>query len=133
LSHVPRRTVDVLRYPESPFAIYDGDGWPIESHQIGQFPDPQPRLIRKKLGMCWVNSPHHVLMGVDTHGKDIFTSEQHILHYEKDDARLRHRIERKWAREQAARLQYGIKPDVFETKLRPEVAKYGVPEGWKND
>lgn len=127
LVHVHRRTVEVVRYPDSPHAVIGDDGWPIESHQIGQYPDPQPRLIRRRPGMFWGNSPHHVLYGV-THENVIQPLD--IIHYEKNDSRHRFRIERKWAREQATRIRLGLTPDEFETRLKPEVAEYGDPEAW---
>lgn len=134
LVHVSRRTVEVMRYPNpitdepSHFAIIGEDGWPIESHQIGQYPDWQPRLIKKHSKMFWSNSPHHVLRGV----RDGFVGEQFdIIHYEKNDSRHRFLIERKWAREQATRKKLGLLPDVMETRLKPEVAHYGDPKNWK--
>jgi glycosyltransferase involved in cell wall biosynthesis len=129
LVNVPRKTFELLRYPGSPYAIYGPDNLPVVSHQIGQYPDYQPRLIRRKVGMVWANSPHHVLMGW---GKQEFLPEGHdILHFEKDDSRSRLRIEKKWARAQSVRKELGLAPDVFETTLKPEVASFSDPEAWK--
>lgn len=130
LVHVHRKTLDVIRYPDSPYAVMMEDGWPMEKSQIGQYPDPQPRLIRRRPGMFWGNSPHHILYGVRN---DFIAKPFDIIHYEKNDARHRERIEKKWAREQARRLHLGLTPDKFETKLKPEVAKYGDPEYWNEN
>lgn len=130
LVFVPRRTFDLMRYPNSPYAIVGPDGWPVKSNQIGQYPDLQPRIIKRNPALHWMNSPHHSLGGVKH--SEALTDGKDIIHYEKEDARDRLRIERKWAREQATRKRLGLTPDVFETRLKPEVAKYGDPEGWKS-
>lgn len=134
LINIPRKTFELMRFPQSPFAMYGAhiEGqpyYPIISHQIGQFPDYQPRLIRRRVGMCWANSPHHVLCGWQTQA--FLSEDMHIIHYEKDDERERLRIERKWIREQARRKELGLEADVFETKAKPEVAEYADPEAWK--
>lgn len=122
-----RRTFDLIRYEDSPHALVGEDGWPMISHQIGQYPDFQCRLIRRSKELHWVNSPHHVLLGAT------FTAniEADILHYEKDDFRDRERLERKWARAQARRIELGLIADIFETQAKPEVGSYYHPEGWK--
>lgn len=122
-----RRTFDVFRHDNSPHAIIGDDGWPIESHQIGQYPDYQCRLLKKDFKMHWVNSPHHVLIG---HVQEHYIDAD-ILHYEKEDYRERLNIERKWIRAQARRKELGLTADVFECKPKPEVAVYGEPEAWK--
>lgn len=134
LTHIARKTVDVLRheepYGEPRHAILDEQGWPMESHQIGQWPDPQPRLIhRTKPELYWVNSPHHTLCGQQEHFS-MLREDAYIIHYEKNDAKHRLRMERKWARNQAQRKKLGLTADTFETRLKPEVAKYGEPEVW---
>lgn len=129
LINIPRKTYDLMRYPDSPYCLYEEDGWPMIRHQIGQFPDYQPRLIKRSVGMCWANSPHHVLCGWKN--QQFLDEDKFIIHYEKDDSRCRHRIERKWAREQARRKELGLAPDVFETKLKPEVEKFSTPGAWK--
>lgn len=130
LVFVPRRTFDLVRFPDSPYALLDEDGWPMISHQIGQYPDPQPRIIRRCPEHHWVNSPHHSLFGMKS--SMMLPEGCDIIHYEKEDARDRLRIERKWAREQAVRKRLGLTPDVFETRLKPEVAKYADPETWSS-
>lgn len=122
-----RKTFDLIRYEGSPFAMIGDDGWPIASHQIGQYPDYQARLIRKSPYMHWVNSPHHVLSGAN------FSSnvDADILHYEKDDFRHRFRIEKMWARAQARRKSLGLPADVFETDRKIELAEFYDEEAWK--
>lgn len=131
LINVPRRTYELMRYPNSPYAMIGEDGWPIISHQIGQYPDFQPRIIKRNPYLHWINSPHHVLAGKTS--EDFLQADQgiDIIHYEKDDARDRIRIERKWAREQATRKKLGLIVDVFETKQKSEVGKYYSPEAWE--
>ena len=82
--------------------------------------------------MFWMNSPHHVLFGIqDKLFKEVFL-DMDILHYDgKDDARDRLAIERKWARAQARRIELGLTPDAFEVKLKPEFVSFGDPEMWK--
>lgn len=130
LIFVPRLTSELLRYEGSPHAIIGDDGWPLVSHQIGEYPDFQPRIIKKSPNLHWINSPHHSLAGVKRH--DFLEEGCDILHYEKEDLRDRYRIERKWAREQAVRKRLGLSPDVFETRLKPEVEKYANPDGWRS-
>lgn len=130
LVFVPRKTFELVRFPDSPYAMIDDDGWPILSHPIGQYPDPQPRIIKKRMEHRWVNSPHHSLLGIKGHMQ--LPNGCDIIHYEKEDGRDRVRIERKWAREQAVRKRLGLSPDIFETRLKPEVAKYGDPENWSS-
>ena len=129
IAHVARKTFNVMRFPESPFALLDSTGWPLQSNQIGQYPDYQCRLIKKKVGMNWVNSPHHQLYPKDLNNVNIPFD---IIHYEKDDERDRERIEKKWARAQARRKELGLTCDVFECKVKPELHKYTKPETWKN-
>ena len=126
---VARKTIEVLRHEDSPHAIIDTDGWPIESHQIGQFPDYQCRLIRRHPDLHWVNSPHHVMRGQKSEG-DIKNTLAYILHYEKDDYRDRERIEKKWLRCQARRKMLNLPHDVFETKIKPEIGEYADPTFW---
>ena len=128
LGLISRRTFDLMRYPESPFCMYEPDGFPILSNQIGQFPDWQPRLIKRQVEHHWVNSPHHVLYGIKEQIQ--MDVEAHIIHYEKDDARHRERIEKKWLREQARRKMLGLTPDVFECKPKIEIAEYSNPDSW---
>jgi glycosyltransferase involved in cell wall biosynthesis len=130
LLSVARKTYEVMRHEGSPFAILDDDGWPIKSHQIGQFPDYQPRLIKKSFHMHWINSPHHQL---DGHLKQGFLLEQlNIIHYEKDDYRDRIRIEKKWLRNKLRRQELGLTADVFECQTKPEVQIFDNPEYWRH-
>ena len=126
--HVARRTFDLMRFPDSPHAMLDKDGWPILSNQIGQYPDYQCRLIKRIPGMTWMNSPHHQLSGP----RELTTTAVpfDIIHYEKDDSRDRVRIEKKWARAQARRKELGLTCDVFECKVKPELHKFTKPETW---
>lgn len=127
--HFSRKTYEVLRYENSPHAVIGKDGWPMISHQIGQYPDYQCRLIRKDPLMHWINSPHHQLAGYEN---NIFADVGiDILHFEKDDYRDRISIEKKWAREQARRVELGLTPDVFESTIKPDIAEYYDPEVWK--
>lgn len=126
--HFSRRTIEPLRYENTPFAMIGEDGWPIESHQIGQYPDFQCRLIRKNFELRWVNSPHHIMIGA----KSNENIEADIIHYEKDDYRDRERIEKKWLRSQARRKELGLPFDIFETSIKPELHKYLNPSYWKN-
>jgi len=121
-----RKTFEVMRYEDSPYAMLEND-WPIPFNQIGSYPDYQLRLICKSYLMHWVNSPHHVLQGYANQTSLQFD----ILHYEKDDARDRIKIEKKWARCQARRKELGLTADLFETKPHVEIAEYYTPEGWK--
>lgn len=125
--NISRRTFDLLRHEDSPYAMLDEDGWPITMSQIGQYPDYQCRLLRKNYHMHWVNSPHHVLDG----SSKSFSIDADIIHYEKDDIRLRNRIEKKWARCQARRKELGLTPDIFETSIMHEISEYYEPEAWR--
>lgn len=129
IGHVSRRTFDVIRYDDSPHAVIDEDGWPMISNQIGQYPDYQCRIIKKDFRMRWVNSPHHLLIGWEDMVNININAD--VLHYEKDDKRHRERIERKWARCQARRRELGLRADVFETNVKPEISKYYDPKEWK--
>jgi len=129
IANVSRGTFEVMRHEDSPHAIIGEDGWPIISHQIGQYPDYQPRLIKKDPRLHWVNSPHHVMFGWP--GMVQGNIDADIIHYEKDDYRDRLRIERKWARAQSRRKMLGLPHDVFGCTVRPEVHKYTDPEEWK--
>jgi glycosyltransferase involved in cell wall biosynthesis len=124
---ISRKTVDVFRYENSPHAIIGDDGWPIESNQIGQYPDYQCRLLRKTPTMHWVNSPHHALVGYSS--ADNITAD--IIHYEKDDYRDRLRIEKKWLRHQLRRQKLGLPADIFECKPKLEVIEFADGEYWK--
>ena len=133
IGQVPRRTFEPIRLEDSPHAMLSADDWPMISHQIGQYPDFQCRIFKKDYRMRWVNSPHHLLIGWESMTEyhvnpDI---DAHIIHYEKDDLRDRHRIERKWARAVATRKTLGLQPDVYEVNIQPEVHKYTNPEVWK--
>jgi glycosyltransferase involved in cell wall biosynthesis len=122
LINVARKTIEPMRYEGSPHAIIDEDGWPIVSHQIGQWPDYQPRLIRKNYHLHWVNCPHHVLDGVkeqNYYGHNCF-----LWHFDKDDARDRERIEKKWLRNKLRREELGLKDDVFTSSVKPELSQY---------
>ena len=127
ICHISRKTIDGIRYEDSPFAVIGEDGWPIESHQIGQYPDFQCRIIRRIPEMRWMNSPHHQLAG---HRSSVNVYAD-LIHYEKDDFRDRDRIERKWARNQARRKELGLTSDVFEARVKPKVHKYSDPELWR--
>jgi len=129
VGNVSRRTVDVIRYMDSPIAVLGSDGMPIISNQIGQYPDFQPRLIKKDYRMRWVNSPHHQLIGWEKMSSTNIKAD--IIHYEKDDLRDRVRIEKKWLRAQARRIELGISCDIFESKINPELAQYADYENWK--
>lgn len=131
LVHIPRKTIEVLRYEYSPFCIYGDDGWPIESHQIGQFPDYQPRLIKRSYKMHWAHSPHRVLIGFEKN-YNLANLDAYILHYEKDDIRKRHSIERRWLRPDATRKKLGLVNDLYETGAKPEYAEATGPEFWKD-
>jgi len=124
--HLSRRTVDLLRHEDSTHAMLDSEGWPIVSHQIGQYPDYQCRVIKRSVLMRWINSPHHQLIGYEQNVNVDFD----IIHYEKEDYRDRKRIERKWALAQARRRELGLTADVFEARLRPEYAEAGNPNFW---
>lgn len=127
-AHVSRRTVEPLRHEDTPFAVLGDDGWPVESHQIGQYPDYQCRLLKRQVGMHWVNSPHHVLFGSWWVNVNI---QADIIHFEKDDLRDRQRIEKKWLRSQVRRRQLGLVADIFETNVKPELGRYLDPRYWR--
>lgn len=130
VGHVPRRTYEPLRFPESPYAIPSSvDGWPLISHQIGQYPDYQCRLIMREVGMHWVNSPHHVLWPQDL---PYYKFESDLEHFEKDDYRDRVRIEKLWLRAQARRKQLGLTHDVFETTPKRQIIECANPGYWKD-
>jgi len=121
-----RRTYEVIRYEDSHHAILDKTGWPLISHQIGQYPDYQMRLVRKNYQMKWINSPHHHLIGhID---EQFFDAD--IIHFEKDDYRDRVRIEKKWALAQARRRSLGLEADIFESSPKATIAEYYNPEAW---
>ena len=128
---VSRQSFELMRYDDdSPFAIPDGDGFWETSHQIGQYPDFQLRVITKKVGMHWINSPHHMLFGVGTQWSHA-TIQADLIHYHgKEDARDRESIEKQWLRHQARRNQLGLTCDVFEGDIKPELAKYADSEYW---
>ena len=129
LLNVARVTYEVIRHENSPFAVLGDDGWPIVSHQIGQFPDYQPRLIKKSYLHHWINSPHHQLAGVRDQG--CLLEQLYIIHYEKDDYRDRIRIEKKWLRNKLRRQELGLQADVFECNTKPEVQEFADPEYWR--
>lgn len=131
LAHVARKTYEVIRHEDSPFCVYEDDGWPMISHQIGQFPDYQPRLIRRHHNMHWIHSPHRTLVGANKMGY-IENHDAHIIHYEKDDIRKRHSIERRWLRPDATRKKLGLVNDLYETGAKPEYAEATNPEFWKD-
>jgi len=135
-AHFSRRSYELMRHEDSPFAIEDDDGWFLTSHSIGQYPDYQLRLIKKKVGMHWVNSPHHVMFGIGQFFPyQLFSTvsiDADIIHYHgKEDARQRVRIEKQWLRTKARREELGLAPDCFECTTTPEMAKYGTKKGWK--
>nr|BDD45805.1 hypothetical protein 4 [bacterium] len=131
IGHVPRRTFEVLRHEDSPFAMLDEEGWPHVSHQIGQYPDYQCRIIRKDYRMRWINSPHHMLIGWEGMQTINLPEGFDVLHFEKDDRRHRLRIERKWARTMARRKELSLPPDVYDVRIHPEVHKYTQGNEWK--
>lgn len=113
---------------DSPFALLDGNGFPVISHQLGEYPDWQARLIKRTPELFFVNSPHHVLIGT---ANQITKESTDIIHYHgKADARDREGIEILWAYTQARRKQLGLEADRFECQLDPELAKFGDPEYW---
>jgi glycosyltransferase involved in cell wall biosynthesis len=130
VGNVPRRTYEPMRFPESPYCMVDGDGWPMISHQIGEHPDYQCRLIVREVGMHWVNSPHHMLWPMDL---PLYKFEHDLEHFEKDDIRDRTRIEKLWLRAQARRTELGLSSDLFETNPDKEIAQYINPENWRDD
>lgn len=132
LVHIPRRTTECFRHEGSPFAVLGEDGWPIESHQIGQYPDYQPRLFRKSHRLHWVQSPHRVPLGYEKiynipQDKDIF-----IEHFAKDDVRDRDWIERRWLRPLATRKALGLPSDLYDFQIKSEYAEAVNIEYWKD-
>lgn len=129
--HVSRKSYELMRFPDSPFAVPGSDGFWMVSHQIGQYPDFQLRIIRRQLGMQWINSPHHRMFGFQ---EGLFTNanvQADLIHYHgKEDARCRDGIERQWVRNQATRKRLGLEADVFEGDVKPELARYANPEYW---
>jgi len=130
--HIPRRTIEVLRHEDSPFAILGENGFPIESSVIGSFPDYQPRLIKKSFKMHWVQSPHRQLYGYTQNYNIPIETGCHILHYEKDDKRDRDWIERRWLRPEATRKALGLGHDIHEPGVKPEYADSAEPEFWRD-
>ena len=120
---VSRVSFESMRHEDSPFAILNDDGFPLPSHTIGEYPDWQARLIKRRPTMFFINSPHHMLIGPQ---KQITMDNTDIIHYHgKADARDRENIEILWATTQARRKQLGLTADVFEATLKPEFARYG--------
>lgn len=133
--HVSRMSFELMRFDDSPFAMPDPKtGFWLTSHQIGQYPDFQLRIIRRKLGMHWVNSPHHIMWGFQ---EGLWTNKNihaDLIHYHgKEDARDRENIERQWLRNQARRIRLGLQADVFECDARPEIAHYADPGYWEEN
>lgn len=132
--NVSRRSYELMRFEDSPFAIPDDETWWVLAEQFGQYPDFQMRIIRRKIGMHWINSPHHVLFGAGF-GNELFTQknrEADLIHYHgREDARDRARTEKLWLRMQARRKELGLPADVFEGGVSPEMHKYATPEYWK--
>ena len=131
LVHIPRRTIEVLRHEDSPYCVYGEDGWPIESHQTGQFPDYQPRLIQRSYEMHWAHSPHRILLGFKKN-YNLELMDAYIIHFEKDDIRKRHSIERRWLRPDATRKKLGLAQDMFETTAKSEYAEAVDPDFWRD-
>lgn len=125
---VSRRSYECMRHEDSPFAMFEPDGWPVVAEQIGQYPDWQGRLIQRQPRHHFINSPHHKLGGEQN---TVNVPDTDIIHYHgRDDSRERDRIEAGWARAQARRIELGLTADEFETRLNPEYAEYGDPETW---
>lgn len=127
IGHTTRETYEAMRHEDSPHAILGEDGWPVVSHQIGQFPDWQCRLIVRSPDHHWINSPHHQLSGAK---KNVHIKAS-LIHYEKDDLRDRERIEKKWARAQARREELGLVCDAFEARVSPNVYECTKPGHWE--
>lgn len=126
IAHVSRRTFELMRFPNSPFAMFNHEGDYVTSHQIGEYPDYQCRIIRKSSRLHWVQSPHHQLMGWEVNRN----FEADILHFEKEDKRNRERIEIQWAKHLARRKFLGLPCDVFEAHTQPKYARYTDPKHW---
>lgn len=122
---VSRRSYELMRHEDSPFSIFDEEGWWLVSHQIGQYPDFQTRVIRRKLGMHWCNSPHHIMFGTNIGlFRSINIPNTDIIHYHgKEDARDRINIERKWAKAQRRRKELGLSYDIFEGSISREIVE----------
>jgi hypothetical protein len=123
-AHLSRKSFELMRYEESPYAMKNVDGWWTISHMIGQYPDYQLRLIKRIFGMHWIYSPHHILYGLGS----LYTTAHinvDIIHYHgKEDLRQRERIEIKWANNQLQRKKLGLTCDIFEAKLSPKIYEY---------
>ncbi len=125
-----RMSYEPLRHPNSPFAVLDETGFPTFGYQIGQYPDYQCRLIKRKIGMHWINSPHHVMFGTRSLWKETVTNADIIHCHGKYDARDRDRIEMGWLRMQARRNQLGLKADLFECKPNIDFLDCIDPDYW---
>lgn len=132
LVHIPRRTTECFRHEGSPFAILDEKGWPLESHQIGQYPDYQPRLFRKSHKLHWVQSPHRVPMGYEKIYNVPPLQGIYIEHFAKDDSRDRDWTERRWLRPLATRKALGLPSDLYEFQIKAEYAEAVNPDYWKD-
>ena len=128
--HIARRTVEVLRHEDSPFAILEEDGWPIESHKTGQFPDYQARLFRRLPQHHWVQSPHRTLMGFEKNCN--WNPDCYIEHFEKDDFRDREWIEKRWLRAYATRKTLGLPCDLHEPDVKSEYAEAIEADYWRD-
>ena len=128
--HVARRTIEVMRHEDSPFAILGEDGWGLESHVIGSFPDFQPRVLRKNYKMHWIQSPHRTLCGFTKNHN--LNTECFINHSAKDDIRDRDWIERRWLKPIASRKALGLPADLHEAQPKPEFAEAADIEYWKD-
>ncbi len=131
LVHIPRRTVQVMRYPDSSFAILGKDKWPMESHQIGQFPDYQPRLMRKTPYLHWIQSPHRCIVGFKKN-YNLSDHKCYIEHFEKDDSRDRDWIEKRWLKPIAVRKALGLPADIRECSPKLEYAEAADIDYWKD-
>ena len=130
LVHIARRTIDIIRYEDSPFAMLGPDGWPYVKCQIGSWPDYQPRLFRRSCEIHWVQSPHRTAIGFKKNFN--LNTDCFLLHYEKDDYRDREWIERRWLRPNAARKILGLPCDLYETGAKPEYAEAADPAYWRD-
>ena len=132
LVHIPRRTMECFRHKDSPFAILDDEGWPLEKNQIGQYPDYQPRLFRKSHKLHWVQSPHRVPLGYEKiHNVDPNIGIV-INHHAKDDSRDRDWIERRWLRPLATRRALGLPSDLYDFQIKADYAEAVDPDFWKD-
>jgi glycosyltransferase involved in cell wall biosynthesis len=132
LVHIPRRTTECFRHKDSPFAILDDKGWPLEKCQIGQYPDYQPRLFRRTHKMHWVQSPHRVPMGYEKiHNVDPNIGV-YIEHFGKDDSRDRDWIEKRWLRPLATRKALGLPSDLYDFQIKAEYAEAVDINYWKD-